>query len=167
MGIAVLVGRTLNDNGDHETIVPRRYKSCNRKHQYFVQFPVLLRHKSSRLILVILHKESGVTCCAGDRSCGILALGRKTVGLRSLQQLTLSGLHVFATPRLQGGCLKRSSVAEGEGPGLLANCAFVDGIQVNCGLLFGLSTREEADSRDSCWNGTRQGQDCCLQENLR
>lgn len=54
--------------------------------------------------------------------------------------------------------MEGATVAEGEGPGFLAG-ELVDGVEVDRGLLLGLSTTEEGDSGNCRGNGAAQGRD--------
>ena len=80
--------------------------------------------------------------------------------LRSLEELVLSSREILglAGPGAEHGSLEGTTEAEGQSPWLLAG-ELVDGVQVDGGLLLGLSTAEESDS-GYCWGyGAGQGGD--------
>ena len=63
---------------------------------------------------------------------------------------------------LDGRCLQRPPVAEGEGPGLLGDRSSVDGVQVDGGLLFALPPGQETNPRHGGGNRAGEGEYCGL-----
>ena len=85
------------------------------------------------------------------------SLGRTRTHLGPLEQLLLSGGHVLvlAAPGLQHGGLQGAAEAERQRPRLLAGEG-VDGVEVDGGLLLGLSAGEEGDARHGGRHGALQ-----------
>ena len=81
--------------------------------------------------------------------------------LSALEELLLSGGHVLGLtlPGGQHARLERTSVAERQRPRLLDARELVDHVEVDRGLLLGLTARQEGHARHGRRHGARQRRD--------
>lgn len=112
------------------------------------------------LIRMIGDEEGLGSGCVSWSIPGVFSDRGKGVDLSTMEQDFLGGCDVLVLsgPLGETGGLKSTSIGECEGPWLLS-AHLIDGVQVQCGILFGLSTGEEDDSWNGGWDSALEGGD--------